>query len=444
MLAGYPIVIAIVALIIIILAVFASFRRKSNACLTRGKVEYIIDDDISNGRERHELPALSYMRHDETPLDFHYVTDHVKREPNIHVDTTLTSMVCCQCLDDCNNDDCICSKGTLCKRFYEPNGKLSADFKLEAPELIHECNMACKCNRKLCKNMVIQAGCQARLVLFRTKKRGWGVRTLDNLKRGTFVGVYSGELVSVVSSQQRADDTYLFNLSTTHTQTTVTNNNNTDSQQQEISEESADNQREIEEESVSETLQGNTQETNQETAEENDDHDAGQTATDGSLLSENSSVELEPQKKDDQQEERQQEQLDKQEEEGTQIGGNESEAAHECVTKKVVAVNNNFVCDAKFYGNFTRFINHSCEPNVVGIRTFTTHQDQRFPHISFFTNQDIPAGTELTLNYGDSYWLVKCKRDKIFCLCNRSKCRFNKKTLPITMKQHNQQMTAGS
>lgn len=82
-----------------------------------------------------------------------------------------------------------------------------------------------------------------------------------------------------------------------------------------------------------------------------------------------------------------------------------------------------YVCDAKDFGNFTRFINHSCEPNVVGIRHLTK---DGFPYIAFFANQDIPKKTELTLNYGDNYWLIKSKRDGIYCLCKRANCKFRK------------------
>lgn len=43
----------------------------------------------------------------------------------------------------------------------------------------------------------------------------------------------------------------------------------------------------------------------------------------------------------------------------------------------------------------TRFINHSCEPNVVPVRVFTEHQDLRFPRIAFFVNRDVKAGEEI-------------------------------------------------
>lgn len=182
--------------------------------------------------------------------------------------------------------------------------------------MIYECNIGCKCKQD-CKNRVIQRGPDLKLVLFKTNNRGWGVKTLRTIKKGTFIGVYSGELITTEDSCQRKDDTYLFNLSFTK------------------------------------------------------------------------------KNKDDQQ----------------------------------------YVCDAKFYGNFTRFINHSCQPNVIGIRSFTLHQDTKFPHISFFALEKIPAKCELTLNYGDNYWLVKCKRDKQYCLCKSAICRFTKRTFHDTYKQ---------
>lgn len=52
--------------------------------------------------------------------------------------------------------------------------------------------------------------------------------------------------------------------------------------------------------------------------------------------------------------------------------------------------------DANFYGNVSRFINHSCEPNVVPIRVYYEHQDLRFPKIAFFACKDIEATEEIT------------------------------------------------
>ena len=52
--------------------------------------------------------------------------------------------------------------------------------------------------------------------------------------------------------------------------------------------------------------------------------------------------------------------------------------------------------DAKWWGNVGRFFNHSCNPNMEKQPVFTRTHDLRLPSLSFFTNCDVPAYTELT------------------------------------------------
>lgn len=55
--------------------------------------------------------------------------------------------------------------------------------------------------------------------------------------------------------------------------------------------------------------------------------------------------------------------------------------------------------DARYYGNWTRFINHSCNPNlhIVPIRI-----DQPTPpHLAFFTLREIQENEELSYSYGN-------------------------------------------
>jgi euchromatic histone-lysine N-methyltransferase len=54
-----------------------------------------------------------------------------------------------------------------------------------------------------------------------------------------------------------------------------------------------------------------------------------------------------------------------------------------------------YCIDARFYGNVSRFINHHCEPNLVPVRVFMSHQDLRFPRIAFFSTRLIHAGEQL-------------------------------------------------
>lgn len=63
-----------------------------------------------------------------------------------------------------------------------------------------------------------------------------------------------------------------------------------------------------------------------------------------------------------------------------------------------------YCIDARFYGNVSRFINHHCEPNLVPVRVFMSHQDLRFPRIAFFSTRLIQAGEQLGYVQHDPDW----------------------------------------
>lgn len=68
--------------------------------------------------------------------------------------------------------------------------------------------------------------------------------------------------------------------------------------------------------------------------------------------------------------------------------------------------------DASAAGNVSRFINHSCEPNleIYGIRV-----DFPIPRLCLFASRDIVEGEELTISYGT-------KLGSKPCLCQSKKC----------------------
>lgn len=61
----------------------------------------------------------------------------------------------------------------------------------------------------------------------------------------------------------------------------------------------------------------------------------------------------------------------------------------------LIQVGEPYCIDARLYGNIGRFINHMCEPNLIAVRVFTVHQDQRFPRIAFFSSRPIKAGEQI-------------------------------------------------
>jgi len=79
------------------------------------------------------------------------------------------------------------------------------------------------------------------------------------------------------------------------------------------------------------------------------------------------------------------------------------------------------IVDSKYSGNATRFINHSCEPNIQAVHIVC----DRFivPVVALFANRKIKPNEELFLDYSDAYWLAANER-QIFCKCGSRKCRY--------------------
>ena len=59
-----------------------------------------------------------------------------------------------------------------------------------------------------------------------------------------------------------------------------------------------------------------------------------------------------------------------------------------------------YVIDAERHGNFTRYINHSEEPNLEAASALSNG----IMHMIFYAIIDIPPGAQLSCNYGAKYW----------------------------------------
>ncbi|KAF2761632.1 SET domain-containing protein [Pseudovirgaria hyperparasitica] len=96
------------------------------------------------------------------------------------------------------------------------NGCL-VSFYLDSRHPIYECNQNCACGPG-CKNRKVQHGRKVRLEIFKTETRGWGLRALEKLVRGTFIDTYRGEVITdkVASAREAKGDrskaSYLYEL----------------------------------------------------------------------------------------------------------------------------------------------------------------------------------------------------------------------------------------
>lgn len=83
---------------------------------------------------------------------------------------------------------------------------------LDAP-MIFECNDTCSCNAITCRNRVVQKGLTQRFQIFKTEHKGWGLKTLRFIPKGSFVCEYIGEILTDTEADSREDDSFLFALS---------------------------------------------------------------------------------------------------------------------------------------------------------------------------------------------------------------------------------------
>nr|GLL18813.1 histone-lysine N-methyltransferase SUVR5 isoform X1 [Ipomoea trifida] len=78
-----------------------------------------------------------------------------------------------------------------------------------------------------------------------------------------------------------------------------------------------------------------------------------------------------------------------------------------------------YVIDATNYGNISRYINHSCSPNLVNHQVLVESMDYQLAHIGLYAGRDILAGEELTFDYR----YKPLPGEGIPCLCGSSNCR---------------------
>lgn len=122
----------------------------------------------------------------------------------------------CECETcDIKHEKSCCSGGSGNFHFaYTKHSKL----RIEVGSPIYECNKRCACGPE-CINRVVQKGRKHKLAIFRTDNGcGWGVKALENIKAGSFVVEYVGEVITSEQAEERGKKydaegrTYLFDL----------------------------------------------------------------------------------------------------------------------------------------------------------------------------------------------------------------------------------------
>ncbi|XP_065572308.1 histone-lysine N-methyltransferase SETDB1-like isoform X2 [Artemia franciscana] len=390
-------------------------------------------EDITNGKERMKISCINSIDFTGPPyVEYSTVrlpTARVKAQ--MHLDPEFLS--CCSCEDDClDSENCECQKLTI-QGVQEAEGVRITNCGYNNRRLqeqistgIYECNSRCSC-KDTCLNRVVQFPLRARLQLFKTNKRGWGIRTLDDLPPGSFISIYVGQLLADDEANmagKMAGDEYFADLDFIE---------------------------------VAQTAKDGY-ESNVPSDDEEKDPD---------VYSDNGKKKKRPKglfgTKRRKKVEKKTEQIKKKEKPTTKKkfitqlpmfkktlrkrnpptsekpSNSKSSAKKEPSTSKqaevvIASVEERkktrkyfgddelpYTIDAKSVGNIGRYLNHSCDPNVFVQNVFVDTHDLRFPWVAFFANCYIPAGSELTWDY--QYEIGNVPNKHLTCHCGADNCR---------------------
>ncbi|XP_025086880.1 histone-lysine N-methyltransferase eggless-like isoform X2 [Pomacea canaliculata] len=155
--------------------------------------------DLSYGKENVPISCVNGI--DRQYPD--YVEYSSQRIPSkgVKIEFDENFLQCCDCTDNCwDRSKCACQQLTVENTTWIGEKDPNAGYhyrRLREPVFtgVVECNSRCKCDYR-CRNRVAQNGLSCRLQVFKTEKRGWGLRCLNDIPKGGFICIYAGQLLT--------------------------------------------------------------------------------------------------------------------------------------------------------------------------------------------------------------------------------------------------------
>ncbi len=185
--------------------------------------EQLMNWQYELNKQRDGTDDIIYVENDydmtPPPDDFSYICSNKYSEgvPDPGHPDLSNSLCGCECYylgRKCGPKSEFCCAHMAGSKFaYTPAGKV----RVPPGTPIYECNAKCSCPSD-CSNRIVQLGRKIPLCIFRTKGRGWGVRTTEPIKPNTFVTEYVGEVITNEEAERRGRTcdargiTYLFDL----------------------------------------------------------------------------------------------------------------------------------------------------------------------------------------------------------------------------------------
>ncbi|KAK7314030.1 hypothetical protein VNO77_39238 [Canavalia gladiata] len=158
----------------------------------------LIHRDLSTGAESIPVSLVNEVDDEKAPALFTYLSYLKHSKPF----SSMQPSYSCNCSKTCVPGDlsCSCIQRNEGGFPYTANGVL-----VSRKQLVHECGPMCACSPN-CKNRVSQSGLKHHMEVFKTKDRGWGLRTLDPIRAGTFICEYAGKVIDKVRVNQNVED----------------------------------------------------------------------------------------------------------------------------------------------------------------------------------------------------------------------------------------------
>ncbi|KAG8089183.1 hypothetical protein GUJ93_ZPchr0011g28814 [Zizania palustris] len=143
--------------------------------------------DLSSKVEEFPVCLVNDVGGKKVPGHFNYVAGVKHLRPL----RKTRPLQCCQCPNVClpGDPDCSCAQKNGGDLPYSASGLL-----VKRVPMIYECSSNCQCSLN-CRNRITQKGIKLNFEVFWTGDRGWGVRSWDPIRAGTFICEYAGEVI---------------------------------------------------------------------------------------------------------------------------------------------------------------------------------------------------------------------------------------------------------
>lgn len=164
----------------------------------------IIIPDLTSGAETQPVALVNDVDGEKGPAHFTYVSTLKYSQPFAAPKPSSG----CHCLGGCQPGDpnCPCNQKNDGSLPYSSLGVLLTSNN----SVIHECGPICSCPPN-CRSRLSQGGIKVRLEVFKTKNRGWGLRSWDPIRAGGFICEYAGDIIK--DNLVNDNDDYIFDAS---------------------------------------------------------------------------------------------------------------------------------------------------------------------------------------------------------------------------------------